>query len=520
MISDIFTSILFGELSPWRKDFSDERLISDILKQAPSFTSGKVQSLHSRIKGILKEHSTLWKFPENNLKNGQDLSIEALFNLSVPNHFNAATRFYSELLPAESLRYINNLAAGVDACPVDIDIRYLVNSALNHLKYIAKNASKELNKRGLSGIPVYKPESNLSADEITNRNTHYAIYLLKLYSIKLIFEIQELYGIHVKATESFEEFFINTLNENVPEKSFLQCGSFYFANKVNRFLSSGADDFNSSFNMLEEMKKQFIDTGLFSSSAITAIENYIFIKQFNIFIDKFDFANLANSANSATFFTTVKKSITELINLKTYGNERFEIITEYLDKLVFLQELSIPANQQSATRKLHQWLTLQAEAYKGNLSSSFAIPAPDDDHAVKKSKPLPVLDKTTIDKLKSDAQEFLKHFSGHNVHQDKIMTKIDFNRLLEYTYYLIEHEQLPTEIKQIPQIHLPANHIRYTYYLMHKSFYGTKEIKPIWIEFLQKVFFQFAGQEWQTIKTKFSVIPSKYNQDLKVMLSS
>ena len=97
--------------------------------------------------------------------------------------------------------------------------------------------------------------------------------------------------------------------------------------------------------------------------------------------------------------------------------------------------------------------------------NSFAVPAPDDDHAVKKSKPLPILDKTAINKLKSDAQEFLKHYSGHNVYQDMIMTKPDFNRLLEYTYYLIEHEKLPSEIKQIPKIQLSANHIRYTYYL-------------------------------------------------------
>ena len=280
MISDILNSILFGELRPWQKDFSDERYISDILKQAPSFTIGNAQSLHSRIKGILKGHPSLWKFPENNLKNAQSLSIEALYNLSLPNHFNAATRFYSELLQAESLRYINNLAAGVASCPDDIDIRYLVNTALNHLKYIAKNATKELNKRELSDIPDYHPANNLSVDETISRNTHYTVYLLKLHSIKLIFEVQELYGIHAKTTETFEEFFINTLNENVPEKSFLQFNSFYFTNKANRFLSSGNDDLNASFNMLEEMKKQFIDTGFYSSNAITAIENYIFIQRF------------------------------------------------------------------------------------------------------------------------------------------------------------------------------------------------------------------------------------------------
>ncbi len=517
MVSEIFNSILFGELRPCQKDFSDDRLISDILNQAPSFTFGKVQVLHARIKGLLKGHPNLFVFPENNLKNVQNLSIESLYDLSLPNHFNAATRFYSELLQAESLRYINNLAAGVTACPADIDIRYLINTALNHLKYIAKNASKELNKCGFSDIPVYQPVNNLSTEETINRNSHYAVYLLKLHSIKLIFEVQELYGIHAKSTETFEGFFINTLKESVPDKSFLQYSTFYFTNKVNRFLSSNNDDLKTACTLLDEMKNQFISTGLYSSGAITAIENYIFIKQFNITVDNFDFANLANSAKSANYFTSAKDSISALINQKTYGHERFEIITENIDKIIFIQELSIPANQQSAARKLNQWLSLQSEAYRGNLSNSFAVPSPDDDHAIKKSKPLTVLDKKAIDKLKSDAQEFLKHFNGHNVHQDKIMNEPDFNRLLEYTYYLIEHEQLPTEIKQIPKIQLSANHIRYTYYLMHQSFFGTTEIKPIWIDFLQKIFFQFSKQEWRTIKTKFSVKPSKYNHDIKVM---
>ena len=83
MISDIFNSILFGELRPWHKDFSDEKLISGILKQAPAFNFGNALTLHSRIKGILKEHPALWQFPENNLLNSQPLSIEPIYDLHI-----------------------------------------------------------------------------------------------------------------------------------------------------------------------------------------------------------------------------------------------------------------------------------------------------------------------------------------------------------------------------------------------------------------------------------------------------
>ena len=188
------------------------------------------------VKGLLKGHPKLWAFPENNLGNVQNLCIEPLYELSLPYPFNSATRFYSELLQAESLRYINNLAVGVNNCSADIDIRYLVNTALKDLKYIAKNASTELIKRSFTDVPDYKPESNLSIDKTVDRNSHHTLYLLKLYSVKLFFEVQELYDIHTKNTETFEEFFINTLNENVSGVSFLKCSSFYFVNKINRFL--------------------------------------------------------------------------------------------------------------------------------------------------------------------------------------------------------------------------------------------------------------------------------------------
>ena len=79
MVSEIFNSILFGELRPWQRDFLDERYFSDVLKQAPSFTFGKTQSLLSRIKGLLKGHPKLWAFPENNLGNVQNLCIEPLY---------------------------------------------------------------------------------------------------------------------------------------------------------------------------------------------------------------------------------------------------------------------------------------------------------------------------------------------------------------------------------------------------------------------------------------------------------
>lgn len=520
MVSDIFNSILFGVLHPNQMNISDDRYFSDILNQAPALNQENVQSLHSRIHKLLRDHKSLWIFPENNLDESMQLSIHPLYDLTLPPPFNNGSRFYAELLKAESLRYINNLAAGVSKCPSEVDSRYLVNSALRDLRYFAKNASLELTNRGFLNIPDYGPALITSNEDTANQLIHYVFYLLKIHTSALVFEVQELLGMYAKSIDSFQAFFISTLKETCPDESVFQKSAFYFENKIKQFLNSGTANQETATELLHKQEYEFSSAGTVATNAITALENYIFIKQFELLNEITEFANLANSANSANLSTSLKESISSAINLKTYGHERFEIVSENLEKLIFLKEITIQGIAQSAPRKLYQWLTIQLEAYRGNLSNSFAVIDPSDKNRTKKSPPLPIQYKISNEELKSQAQEFLKHFNGYNVSNEKIMTAVDFNHLMEYTYYLIEHEEIPTDIIQIPQIRLSTGHIRYTFYLMHRSFYGTKEIKPSWISFLKEVFSQFDIQEWGTLKTKFSVKPAKYDHDLRILNSN
>ena len=520
MVSDIFNSILFGTLHPNQVSIADDRYFSDLLNQAPALKQDNVQSLHSRIHKLLRDHKSLWIFPENNLNESIPLSIRPLYDLTLPAPFNNGSRFYAELIKTESLRYINNLGAGVSKCPSEVDSRYLVNSALRDLKYFAKNASIELANRGFLNIPNYGPTLTTSIEDAANQLIHYVFYLLKIYTSALVFEAQELFGLYAKSIDSFEAFFISTLKETFPDETVFQKSAFYFENKVNQLLDSGTASLETATELLHNLEDQFSFVGTVATTAITALENYIFIKQFELPVENTEFANLANSANSANLLTSLKEFISSAINQKTYGHERFEIVSENLEKLIFLKEITIQGIAQSAPRKLHQWLSIQSEAYRGNLSNSFAVVDPADKHRSKKSSPLPIQDKVSTEELKSQAQEFLKHFEGYNISNEKIMTAVDYNHLLEYTYYLIEHEETPNGIIQIPQIRLSTGHIRYTFYLMHRSFYGTKEIKPSWISFLKAVFSQFDIQEWGTLKTKFSVKPAKYEHDLRILNSN
>jgi len=97
------------------------------------------------------------------------------------------------------------------------------------------------------------------------------------------------------------------------------------------------------------------------------------------------------------------------------------------------------------------------------------------------------------------------------------MEDVDFERLIEYTEYLIKNDALPNSVKAIPHINISNEFIRYTFYLIHKRIYGTNRIKPIFIDFLQTVFTQFKNTNYSTTKTKFSVKPPQYDTDSKLI---
>lgn len=120
--------------------------------------------------------------------------------------------------------------------------------------------------------------------------------------------------------------------------------------------------------------------------------------------------------------------------------------------------------------------------------------------------------------LKKVAEKYLAYLQGNNLQKSKIMQGNEYDRLLEYTFHLIEFETLPESIKKISQLNIPSGYIRYTYYLIHKELYTTKAIKNQWIDFLQQVFVEFKDTDWQTIKTKFSTKPSLYETDIQKML--
>ena len=508
----IFDNIIFGPLQPWQAANQNEQRFSDLVRQAGRSLPGTTDDLNKKLSALLQDYPDTHKHISKSINTTLPLY---LYSVQLARHFNSATEYYSLLMQNSSLHFLQLLTAAIDATQHEDEAYNLVNTSLDKIKYIAAGAAAELHRRCFDMTPDYHANNNVATLEVVDRNTHFVLYAAKQHSTRLFFDMQKRYEEHVKATETEEQFYLQTLKEDFPDQSPIEPTVFYFEWKVQKLLVNPEYSLDAALQLLDEIKQS--EESHKATTANTSLENLIFVNIFDVDVKELQVANLANFATSAKYFDQVKQRITNQLNTLTYGHQRFDVITTALNEIIFYKQQD--QQVQSALSKLQQWLSIQAEAYKGNLSNSFAVVhGPGEGHPVK-ATPLTKTDKTAVEDLKQQAQEFLKHFSGYNTQQYKIMTEPDYNRLIQYTFHLIEHETLPDEIKPIPTIGLSGNHIRYTYYQMHKQFYGSNEIKAFWIDFLQKVFKQLSSQDWQTLKTKFSTKPAKYDQDISNMNS-
>ena len=506
----IFDSIIYGALQPWQPANENEQSFSDLLSHTGRTEPVTIGQLNKALKGLLRDFKNLYYPINTNSETGLE---QFLYKNCLPESFNNVTEYYLLLMQCSALQFLFEINTSVNAATNEIDAYYIVNTALEKLKYIAAGAATELLRQKLTATPNYKAKNNLTGAQTLKRNTHFILYAVKQHSIRLFFELQTRFEPYIKAFEAEDHFYLHTLKEALPENPTLKPTVLYFDWKANKMFKTNPFSLEPALQLLSEIKAQN-EKGI-AAEIITGIENFIFANIFDVAIESVEIVFLTNDTTSSKYFEQVKQITTEQVNRLTYGHQRFDLISTALNKISFLH--SQDHQKTSALSKLQQWLTLQAEAYKGNLSNSFAVASDEEKIKLKKGKPLPKADKTLVDDFKHQAQEFLKHFSGYNTQQNKIMSEPDYNRLIEYTFHLIEHEKLPKEIKQIPTIALSGNHIRYTYYQMHKAFYGTNEIKTVWIDFLHKVFKQLSTQNWNTLKTKFSAKPGNYDHDINVL---
>ena len=499
----VINSIIFGALQPWQPENLNEQTFYDLLRNKHNLKSQTISDVNNSLKVLLRDHQELFaslgKVSAGNLPS---LFFTSAF--SIP--FNQTTEFYSLIIDLSSLQFLHQIIEELNKTEDDLESYYIVTTALTQVKYIAANAANILKEQNNSESTITQNTDSPLAEVSIKQNCDFTLRRAKLKAAQIFFEIQERFKHHIQSVDTPEQFYRYTLNEPYQESTLAYTPE-YFRWLIENLLSQEEININEAIQILNDVTKN--QEGF--NDIITALENVIVASFFNVPLEGLQIANLANSAK---YIEQVKQDITEQLTQLPYGHRRFDKINEALEKLSSKQ-ITGNANLTLIIR-LQNWLNTQAEAYKGNLSSVFVTPDSNKSKTGQR-KALQKSEKTSADKFKQQAQEALHHFSGYNTQHRKIMQDTDYNRLIEYTYYLIEHEQLPKQIKPIPQIDLSANHIRYTYYLMHKAFYTSNEIKSIWIDFLQKVFTQLSSQNWQTIKTKFSTKPPNYDHDLNAM---
>lgn len=516
----IFNNILFNELRPWQKENCQGNSFSTMVQYLGKADPTNSKDLFSRIKTLVKDYPPLLIFNENYLGLTENQLFRPLYEFQIPAHFNAATEYYAELLKLESARILNNVIAAVNETDNAIDKHFRANTAWKNLRYVAVMASAELTERGLTSIPEYKFTSTPTPDESAKRNTHFVLYLLKQYSTRLFFEIQILFKDHLQTIESPDHFYLHTLKQPVPVADPLTFTPHYYKNQAQQIISFQSYNEEATTQLLKEVINNLPISSNDTINIIGALENFIFVNQFNIKSKNGNFESLATPAKSNDLYKKINKPILSQIKNKVYGHQRLEIIQTKLEELSNLNidsKTTIPANKLSAPRKLAKWLKQQESIYTTHLDTVFS-PEPDPAEELRKTpKPLAKRTKAEINEQKAKATELLNFMSGVNIHNVKIMADKDFARLLRYTHELIEFDKVPPGIIQIPQINISNIMIRYTYYLIHRAIHGTTRIKDVYIDFLHDVFFQFMDVQKSTTKTKFSVKPNYYESDLEKM---
>jgi len=515
----IFNSILFNELRPWlRENMIDSNFIEKI-RLVNDTEPGSASDLFARLNILLSHHPRLLDFSEFYLRPTKEPLSPSIFLTEFNSTFDAPTEFYKKLIKLECIRARNNYSDAIDDAPEYVDKQYRATIAWKNIRYIIVNAHDIYHNQFnyvLSGENT--PEYLQSRKKL--RNSCSVLSELKLQCIRLFFEIQTLFKEYLTTTETPDHFFRYVLKQDDHYDPELEHSTYYYERQVDLLCKKSDTSAKERVKLHTEIKDLILDGRNSLIDSIAALENLMLLKHANIKKIQLSFANLANSAISAKLFDEEKQNISRQINQLAYGNQRHDYIQECLESLSSLpmdQQIQIPNHSLSSPRRLQNWLMNQLETYRINLSAVFSTEPDPLEELKKRANPLPKTRVATLNENKKAAKEILNFMSGMNIRQENIMSAENFNRMINYTFHLIETDDIPPDIKTIPQIGVSNEFVRYSYYCIHKVLYGTHRIHPSWIEFLHAIFTQFSNTSPNTTRTKFSKKPPMYESDMRTM---
>ena len=348
------------------------------------------------------------------------------------------------------------------------------------------------------------------------------------------FEVKEIFELECNAdlnTISVEEFFEKypfeiiskdrleegktNLNERIVRK-FISYGN-YTQEKAVELINKSRELYASlkvepqSIIEISKLKKRL-------ALQVVALENLIFIQKTGNTNrpERIDFDQLTSHDSVNKIYEEGQHHLSELIEREQTIVGRLEVIHDEFKKLRFLNDpIDIgDFHEESIPKRLIGYLEIRKRYPEQNRRNNLAVEVA---QIPKDGRPILERNSKLIEGHKKIASDHLSFFRGLFVTKMKIMTQVDFERMIKYTFTLIETDKLPDPIERIKQIGLPNEWIRYTYYLIHRDIYTTKQIRIVWIDFLHAVFNQFDNTDPKTTKTKFSTRPSNYDHDIKLL---
>jgi len=497
----LLDGIVHGDLKPWKIDCSNKKKFAALLSSANTVTPETTKELLQQIKALLND------FPESKAK-ANSLAVTKpieitpnYFSISLPVYTDTISQFYYLLITKESLLFFNNFLIKAATLTERVDIVYNTNQSLKSIRTLARQAAKEVNN--LTKLAISDEQRQLA---------QFSLNTLKNVLIALYFDVQEHFRVYLKEVVTEADFYIRFLDETPPEAQHLVATVSLFNFRLNNILKAEEYKEQEAIDLLKQMQ-QYKGTETIKLQA--ALENYIYLQSQQTQVAKPDINFLTQEKEIQSYFNQAQVAISWQINEYNYGHQRANLLTSSIEELHYIKQgnnnkLSIPA-------LLLKWLQQQKEMYQQNANATFAKLTDADTEAARLKSPLSKKDKATIDQQKQYALEHLAFMNGYNIKNEKIMTDADYNRMMEYTNYLIEKGKLPAGIKKIPQTGFASNAIRYTYYKIHEFLYGTQSIRQEWIDFLHAVFQQFKNTLPSTTRAKFSEKPKAYDADLKQM---
>lgn len=489
----ILNSILNGDLIPWLN--ANEQVVGKIdpcyLKATASVPVNDIE-LHEQVATLVQSFPALSDYLKTQTPAYPSKLIPSFYSIRLPQHTDTFTAYYYLTFRQETLRLFNLIINKYSE--MDDEMKsFLVNENLKELKYLALSLTEKMNERGFTQTPNPHSEPVL-----------YALYVARYFVIHLFFELQELFADVVKSPVIPKAFFQTFLKELYNEDYLNPAWAFYEF-RLMFYIDNNLFSYESVRKIFDQLKAE---KSLEQKEQVVAkYENAIYLHLLGH--NPAEIQNLLNNTLVSELFNHQKTAIQNRLNSFSLGLDRLDLVNDELNKLYYTDTTT--KNHHSVPSLLYHWLTTQATVYTNAASNVFTAVAAKESG----TEPKVIIQKVNVEEQKATAYRHLAFFQGVNAQNEKIMTADQFQKLITAVNSLIEFDLVPAIEKPLPQINLPTNYIRYTFYLLHKSLYTSKAIRDTWINFLHDMFAQFGNAERKTTKTKFSEKPPLYDTDLQ-----